>query len=712
MFKSIGGFFRDIVAPIGLGLINPALGAAYAGIKTGIQTGSPLAGLGSAGLSLGLSSAFRGMTAGQEASASMSKIIQPGTGPISSGLADNLGIIDPAVLSKTAVPLTSSAAGSPISSGLADSLGIIDPSVISQTSLPTIVTTPTSSPSLFQNIKTGLTGSSFAAGLQQAPMVGPNVAGSFVDVLPKAVQEASPLTVALGGLGLQMAATPPPEPAPFAPMQGQSRTIDMSKYGYKGPLSRGDYTYADPEDIAYGRVTPGSYGYLGAKEGGTIKLQSGGVGSGMMQSGPYNPAIEKQKGTFRPTGSMVAPTAAPGISSIAQTQPMMSVSPQKIAGLAQPVAPTIPTTNVPMAQPQAPAPMPIPQPQQQKGGIEEQAQQLINDLPQKDINVNIDQIRQFIGLAEGGKVPTTEKEFARLGVYKRPEDYDTKDMNVGGEVPGMAKPASAGITGPSSNVDMSAVNYGKSEPGLRKRFDDEIINTFTNMLSSKGRLLGPLGTMIGKAMVDQQGDAMFKYAQDNNLLRGIGGSYQGPLQRGPYRYPSSAENLAMGKEDVSKIGYENVKYPTPVKTETVYYDQGGEVQSDETLQENAFVIPADVVGHIGDGSSDAGAQRLQQFLGMNPQQYQAGGIMAGELQGPGGGMDDLIQTSIEGKQAAAVSPQEFVVPRDVVAKLGKGSYDQGSKKLYSLMKNVRKIKTGTTKQPNELTLGLNQLMSA
>jgi hypothetical protein len=506
-----------------------------------------------------------------------------------------------------------------------------------------------------------------------------------------------------------MAATPPPEPAPFAPMQPQ-RTTDFSKYGYKGPLNRGDYTYADPEDIAYGRVTPGSYGYLGAKEGGTIKLQSGGVGSGMMQAGPYNPAIEKQKGTFRPTGSMVAPTAAPGISSIAQTQPMMSVSPQKIAGLAQPVAPTIPTTNVPMAQPQAPAPMPIPQPQQQKGGIEEQAQQLINDLPQKDISVNIDQIRQFIGLAEGGKVPTTEKEFARLGVYKRPEDYDTKDMNVGGEVPGMAKQASAGITGPSSNVDMSAVNYGKSTPGQRQRFDDEIIGIYENMFSRKGKLLGPIGRLMGQTMIDQQGDAMYKFAQDNNLLRGIGGSYQGPLQRGPYRYPSSAENLALGKEDVSKIGYENVKYPTPVKTETVYYDQGGEVQSNETLQSNAFVIPADVVGHIGDGSSDAGAQRLQSYLGMNPQQYQAGGIMAGELQGPGGGMDDLIQTSIEGKRAAAVSPQEFVVPRDIVAELGQGSYDKGSNKLYALMRNVRKAKTGTTKQPAELTRGLGQLM--
>jgi len=32
--------------------------------------------------------------------------------------------------------------------------------------------------------------------------------------------------------------------------------------------------------------------------------------------------------------------------------------------------------------------------------------------------------------------------------------------------------------------------------------------------------------------------------------------------------------------------------------------QGGEVETDKNLQENAFVIPADVVGHIGDGSSD------------------------------------------------------------------------------------------------------------
>ena len=49
-FKTVGGFVRDIVAPIGLAFIpgaGPLLAAAYSGINTGIKTGSPLAGLGS-----------------------------------------------------------------------------------------------------------------------------------------------------------------------------------------------------------------------------------------------------------------------------------------------------------------------------------------------------------------------------------------------------------------------------------------------------------------------------------------------------------------------------------------------------------------------------------------------------------------------------------------------------------------------------------------
>ena len=554
--RTLGGLVRDVAVPFGLSFLGPAgplLAATYSGINTGIKTGSPLAGLGSAGLSFGLSSAARGLT-GKVASAAdpvfktaAEGSINTATGEIVSSSAANIAARTPSIIGGEIV--------SNVPRGI---LGTATPEIGLYAAKPM----PPGIGGLFQGAKDVVT----------SPIS--NIAGMETSskFLPDFVTRQSPLTVAGAGLALKTVATPPPEPAPFVPMQPQRRTTDLSKYGYKGPLDRGEYTYADPEDIAYGRTTPDSYGYLGAKEGGTIKAQGGGV---MMQQGPYNPQIEAQKGTFRPTGSLVPPTAGPSISRLAQTQPMMSMSPQKTKGLAQPVAPTVPT-NMPMSSPTPMMPPQGPMLPQGGGGLAPQptreplpeiannAQKLIDQLPQKDISVNIDSIRQFIGLAKGGEV---KDDFNKMGIYQKPEDYNVEEMA-----------------------------------------------------------------------------------------------------------------------------------------------EGGEVNSDKTLQENAFVIPADVVGHIGDGSSDAGAQRLQSYLGMNPQQYQAGGIMAGELQGPGGGMDDLIQTSIEGKRAAAVSPQEFVVPRDIVAELGQGSYDKGSNKLYALMRNVRKTKTGTTKQPAELTRGLGQLM--
>ena len=64
----------------------------------------------------------------------------------------------------------------------------------------------------------------------------------------------------------------------------------------------------------------------------------------------------------------------------------------------------------------------------------------------------------------------------------------------------------------------------------------------------------------------------------------------------------------------------------------------------------------DVVGHIGDGSSDL-VLKDYKVIWYEPEEYQAGGIMAGELQGPGGGMDDLIQTSIEANEPRRQSPR-------------------------------------------------------
>lgn len=68
------------------------------------------------------------------------------------------------------------------------------------------------------------------------------------------------------------------------------------------------------------------------------------------------------------------------------------------------------------------------------------------------------------------------------------------------------------------------------------------------------------------------------------------------------------------------------------------------------------------------------------------------------LQGHTDGMADKIPSSIDGKQKAALSHGEFVIPADVVSHLGNGNSDAGAKKLYEMMARVRKARTGNPEQ--------------
>jgi hypothetical protein len=72
------------------------------------------------------------------------------------------------------------------------------------------------------------------------------------------------------------------------------------------------------------------------------------------------------------------------------------------------------------------------------------------------------------------------------------------------------------------------------------------------------------------------------------------------------------------------------------------------------------------------------------------------------LKGPGDGMSDNIPANIEGKQPARLADSEFVIPADVVSHLGNGSSDAGAKKLYSMMAQVRKARTGRKSQGKEI----------
>jgi hypothetical protein len=100
------------------------------------------------------------------------------------------------------------------------------------------------------------------------------------------------------------------------------------------------------------------------------------------------------------------------------------------------------------------------------------------------------------------------------------------------------------------------------------------------------------------------------------------------------------------------------------------------------LRDGAFIVPADVVSHLGNGSNDAG-QKILRGLGARP------------IKGKGDGMSDSIATSIEGRQPARVADGEAYIPPEVVKKIG-------AKRLYSMMEKIRQARTGTRKQAPEV----------
>jgi len=101
------------------------------------------------------------------------------------------------------------------------------------------------------------------------------------------------------------------------------------------------------------------------------------------------------------------------------------------------------------------------------------------------------------------------------------------------------------------------------------------------------------------------------------------------------------------------------------------------------LQDGGFVVPADVVSHLGNGSSRAGLAHLQK-RGAVP------------IQGRGDGMSDSNRTMINNRQPAAVADGEAYLPPNRVQQMG------GPERLYSMMDRIRKDRTGTTQQGRQI----------
>lgn len=105
------------------------------------------------------------------------------------------------------------------------------------------------------------------------------------------------------------------------------------------------------------------------------------------------------------------------------------------------------------------------------------------------------------------------------------------------------------------------------------------------------------------------------------------------------------------------------------------------------LQAGGFVIPADVVSHLGNGSSEAGLRLLAQRYGASP------------IKGKGDGMSDSIKTTIDGRQPARVANEEARLTPAQVKAAG------GAQKLYAMMDRIRQARTGSKEQGKKIDPG-------
>ena len=106
-----------------------------------------------------------------------------------------------------------------------------------------------------------------------------------------------------------------------------------------------------------------------------------------------------------------------------------------------------------------------------------------------------------------------------------------------------------------------------------------------------------------------------------------------------------------------------------------FYAKGGAVD----MADGAFVVDARTVSELGNGSSNAGMELLSR-MGGRP------------LHGPGDGVSDSIPARIGGKQEARVARDEVIFQPDAVKRIGGGSEQRGTAKLYNLMDRAHKAR--------------------
>ena len=167
---------------------------------------------------------------------------------------------------------------------------------------------------------------------------------------------------------------------------------------------------------------------------------------------------------------------------------------------------------------------------------------------------------------------------------------------------------------------------------------------------------------------------------------------QGPLKTSGLSNRMSHGGLPQKYAEAAPEGH----HPEFITGVTGYYAQGGGTgQSDDIpamLHDGDFVMDADTVASLGDGSSKAGAEVLEKMRKQVPHHEQPGGTPV----------------------PAKIADGEYVFPASFVTAIGGGSNKVGSERLNEMREKIRSHKRSapTTKIPPKAKSPLDYLKMA
>jgi hypothetical protein len=250
-------------------------------------------------------------------------------------------------------------------------------------------------------------------------------------------------------------------------------------------------------------------------------------------------------------------------------------------------------------------------------------------------------------------------------------------FDAGGTIPYMPGAPSYGIA-PTDLAQVAAIPTAGAEASTPSGLSSILGNAITDPMGrtdsdTQGGMGGKGGQASGGMGVLSNILNRGVYGKTSNEATTPGLTMQDYINAATRTYdPNASMAAAMDPTGAERLHFNQVN-PQPIQKA-----MGG------GLKDGGFVVPADVVSHLGNGSTNAGLAALQKRHGARP------------IRGAGDGMSDSIKTTINGKQPARVADGEAYIPPEQVKRSG------GAKKFYAMMDKVRKERTGTKKQGKQI----------